>query len=137
MPDEMRPAPVEALPTDVRILRARWTSLREAAPAAEPHATLGVLGSDLNGVGLLYFAGMLRFLRAGEAAATAPFRLPPVLAREVHWYGNADLDDALHVSCDLHVVELGRSPVLAATLALRRKSDDGLVAVCTVSRGEE
>ena len=135
MPPALRPAPADRLPGGARALKARWASLRAAAPDAPPHVTLPVERADLNGVGLLYFASFVRFFAIAEAAAAAPVPLPPLRSREVHWYGNADAGDALDLSVELRADAPGAAPTLTTTTAARRRSDGALVAVAETRRG--
>ena len=135
MPDDMRPAPPDRLPADARVLRARWATLRAGAVAAPPHVTVPVGRCDLNGVGLFYFANFLRFFASAEAAATAPVPLPALRSREVHWYGNADVGDALDLWVETTVTELGPRPAVTTLSHAHRRSDGALVAVCEACRG--
>ncbi|MEM8823865.1 MAG: LnmK family bifunctional acyltransferase/decarboxylase [Pseudomonadota bacterium] len=130
-------APARDLPKDVKILNARRRSLAFAALDASPLVSLRVDGSDLNGVGLLYFANFMRFFSAAEAATAGPIPLPAASSRDLHWYGNADAGDTLDLSCDLSVTELGLKFGTVATITARRQSDGVLVAISEVRRGGE
>ena len=135
MPEDMRAAPPDRLPPDARVLRARWAALRAGASDAPPHVTVPVGRWHLNGVGLLYFANFVRFFATAEAAATAPVPLPALRSREVHWYGNADVGDALDLSVETTVTDLGPRPAVTTLSHACRRSDGALVAVCEARRG--
>ena len=135
MPGDMRAAAPDRLPVDARVLRARRAALRAGAVAAPPHVTAEVARCDLNGVGLLSFANLLRFLASAEAAATAPMPLPPVRMREVHWYGNADVGEALDLSVETTVTGIGKNRSVTTLSQARRRPDGALVAICEARRG--
>lgn len=133
VPEPMRSLPSDALPQRTRVLRARNRSFRIASEQkAPPIISARVLeGSDLNGVGLLYFANFLRFIDMVETEVThGPWKRPPVARREVHYFGNADAGDRLDMWADVTVPSVAPCPRVVCFSTVRRSADGVAIAAC-------
>ncbi len=131
------PALPEMMPRAARILRARARAMREAAGArpAAPILTVRIGAHELDGLGLLPPAALLRHFAAAEAAALGgPWSAPPVHRREVHAYANLDPGDWLDLDCDMLATEVSPEPAVFSSIAARRASDGMLIAACETVR---
>jgi hypothetical protein len=93
-----------------------------------------IASNDLDHTGILPMRTALRAIAAAEDAALGETALLPVRSREIHWYANADAGERLDVGCDLLVSDFAPSIGVMTAFALRRHSDDALVAACEIVR---
>ena len=137
MPHAMRAPGADRLPSRSRVLRSRAQSFRLAAEAdTTPLESVRVVaGSDFNGVGLFYFANFLRLFERVEATALrGPWDLPPVVRREIHWFGNADDGETLDLVCEPTIRGVAPDTDIVTFASVRRRSDGVVIAASDAER---
>lgn len=138
LPAELRAARSGSGASRANVLRRNGRSLRAAPWSTEDpcHASVEIFGpTHFNGVGLTYFANFSDMFERAEHASIPPLKPRlPVVAREIHYFGNIDEGDVLDISSRATAKGIAPKPLIEVLSAARRRSDNSVIAICLSER---